>query len=73
VVKAGFSIGDSDHQGPGQSTPHQEACSRGFKPPEKAIGNSAGLSGVKGENNAHQKALYLCLSDTVHRLVLAVG
>jgi hypothetical protein len=52
LVKAGFSIRDLVHQGPGQLTPHQEAHLRGFTPPGKAVGKSASLCGLMGWNSA---------------------
>jgi hypothetical protein len=35
LVKAGFSMKESVHQGPGRSTPCQISCPRGFTPPER--------------------------------------
>jgi hypothetical protein len=67
LLKAGFSISDSEHQGPRWSTPRQETDPRGFTPPGKAIKTSVGLCGVMGRNSACQKALYMRLLATVRR------
>jgi hypothetical protein len=49
LVKVGFSIRDSVHQGPGWSTPHHEVHPRGFAPHEKAIRNNVSLCGAMDE------------------------
>jgi hypothetical protein len=69
LVKAGFSIKDSVHQGPKQSNTKVECPSRGFRTPKKAVQGHVGLYSTMGWDDAYQNALYPSLSATICRLV----
>jgi hypothetical protein len=73
LVKAGFSVTDPVHQGPGRLTLRQIALPGGFAPPRKAVYDRANLYIMIGQDGSCQSALYARLLAAVHRLAWAIG
>jgi hypothetical protein len=66
LIKVVFPIRDLVHQGLGRSTPWQMARPGVFAPPGNAIQICTDLYNVIVWDVACQRALYPCLSATVH-------